>query len=85
MRETVRAYCWYSGEIGISPRVPKGALTIIEGPQEKVTEIIHGTARRAYGGKTYLVPGIPEAKGPNETLDALFKYRDWILPRLDRA
>jgi len=42
---------------------------------------IQATCRTSYDGKTWLIPGIPEAATAEEALDALHKYQDWIEKR----
>ena len=78
----IHAYCFQSGEIGFGPRVPAGALPIVDGPDADVHRVIHGSARLAYDNETWLVPGIPEGEG-DERLDALFAFRDRVFRSLD--
>ena len=56
-----RAHVYRKGEIGFLAahrRLPKGALPLPDVPRA----LIEARARRAYDGKTLLVPGVPEAR-----------------------
>lgn len=74
----MRAYCWASGRIEFSARVPEGALPIARGPKKKLHDFIETMSRHAYDGETLLVPGIPEAPDEGVALDALHAWLDWI-------
>jgi hypothetical protein len=74
----MKAYCYRSGLIRIGKRLPKGAIQILEGSDEHVRAVIQATARLAYDGITWLVPGIPEAPSEREARRALDLYLDWI-------
>lgn len=89
------AYCGADGAITVEgfdadleDPIPEGMLTIATASSAEVLEAaLAGTARRAYpkprhGGETvYLVPGIPEAEGQRQAMDALLAYT----PRLQAA
>lgn len=77
-RERLIAYCWANGVIEFGDALPEGALKITEGTPFKVRELIEGTARLAYDGKTWLAPGVPEAPDQREACTALIKYCEWI-------
>ncbi len=84
-QKDVVAYCWQSGQIGIGPTIPKGALPIVWGSRRRVEKIISGTARLSRtDNETYLVPGIPEAPDGNAKLKALETYVEWIEKRKAR-
>lgn len=68
------ASCRADGVILIGPSIPPGALPIVDGCDADVHRVIAGTARLAYDGETWLVPGIPESEG-DDRLDALIAYR----------
>ena len=76
------AYCYRSGQIMFGRSVPEGAIKVAQGPAKKLRKMIAGVARRAYDGKTLLVPGIPEAKTENQAEAALRRFLDWIAPRV---
>lgn len=79
----ITAYCHAGGAIRFTslkrPLVPIGALPILGGEPKKLRALVVATARHAYDGKTLLVPGIPEADNQSAKLDALFRYRDWLM------
>ena len=72
------AFCWATGVISFGEIVPEGAIFIAFGPLKKVRALIWGTARLAYDGHTFLVPGIPEADDQIEARNALSAYLKWI-------
>lgn len=72
------AFCYASGQIGFARDLPEGALPIIKGKAKDVRDKIEGNARLAYDGKTWLVPGIPEAADDIAALDALERFIKWI-------
>lgn len=65
-----KAICWASGMIEIASECPLGALVLASAPEEILAEAIQGSARLAYDGKTWLIPGVPEAAGRNLAVDA---------------
>ncbi len=69
------AYCWANGEIEFGSRVPEGAIGFLRGPEEALVNAVQVAARHAYDGKSYLVPGVPEA-GSNQkrACDALISW-----------
>lgn len=72
----LKAFCWRSGLLQLAREVPEGALELAEAPDQIMTDAVHGTARLAYDGATWLVPGVPEAKDDsNVALDAVFDYQ----------
>lgn len=76
-------YCWRTGEIDTAPKPMVGGLLYLgAGDPERVSEVIAGTARRAYDGQTWLVPGIPEADTDDAALAAAQRYRSILLERL---
>jgi hypothetical protein len=88
---TVRAYCYASGLIGFGSKIPKGALVIARGPEKDLRDFIEAKARHGYrtklvngrptkirGSDTLLVPGVPEATGQHEGLNALHGWMKWI-------
>lgn len=68
------AYCWPSGIIEFGDTVPYSALAIVSGPSHWIRVIIQRTAVLAMDGKTFLVPGIPEAMDAASGLAALEVY-----------
>lgn len=74
----MRAYCFASGQIDFSTRIPEGALPIAEGPDKPLRDFISGVARHAYDGETLLVPGVPEAEDQLKAVEALQAFVAWI-------
>ena len=81
----MHAYCYASGEIGFGPIVPRGAVCIATGSEEKLREEICAVSRHAYDGETLLVPGLPEAPNQMAAADALERFLDWIRPGFNKA
>lgn len=75
---TLFACCDRRGVIEFHRQVPDGLLELASGRPSQVYRLINATARHAYDGKTLLVPGIPEAEGDDEALNAAVAFRDWI-------
>lgn len=75
---TIRAYCWANGVIEFGATVPEGTLEICRGPAKAVRAKISVAARLAYDNVTLLVPGVPEADTPNQAVDALIGWIDWL-------
>ena len=72
-------YCWRSGLIGHGKSVPEGALAIdVVSGRAQLSRLLT-TARLAYDGRSYLVPGVPEAVDDNAALDALVAWREWAV------
>ena len=71
---TIIAQCRQDGVIFFHKRLHHGALMIIKGKRKRVKRIVSAKARRAYDGKTLLVPGIPEATDSNFRLIALIDF-----------
>lgn len=61
---TATAYCYRTGRIRIGARCPDGALPLAYGPERRLRRAVTARARLGYDGKSWLVPGVPEA--PNE-------------------
>jgi hypothetical protein len=80
--KTTTAYCYRNGAIRFRCRPGKGSLTIATGEAKRLRELIGGSARHAYDGKTLLVPGIPEAENDTQACDALIAYSRQIRARL---
>lgn len=69
------AYCYRSGQIGFARgRAPDGSIAIASAPARVLRDAVAGSARLAYDGKTWLVPGVPEAVSTDEALRALSHY-----------
>lgn len=78
------AYCGADGVIHFGPVVPAGALSFAEGIESDLHRAIFGSARLAYDGETWLVPGVPEAVDQNEGIAALIRHRDCLRASLAR-
>lgn len=80
------AFCDASGVIGfaqargVRPRIPKGMLAIGYGNKSAMSAL-RACSRLAYDGKTYLVPGVPEAPDQLSGVDALMKFQEWLVSR----
>lgn len=77
--DQVTAFAWATGQIEITKgRVPSGAIWIVRGKRSTVIDELAVSARHAYGNKrAFLVPGVPEADGDDEGVDALIKWIGW--------
>lgn len=77
----ISVYCYKSGEIGLAEcrPAPEGTVVIFrsERPLLEVFDQVAITARLAYDGETYLVPGVPEAESQPAAFDALIKWARW--------
>lgn len=81
----MHAYCFASGHIEFSTRIPEGALPIANGPERELRDFISPLARHAYDNETLLVPGVPEAEDQEAKLDALKKFVRWISEKAPRG
>jgi hypothetical protein len=81
----ITAFCDRKGRIEFARgrSIPAGMMSIACGKSADVRKLISGTARLAYDNKTYLVPGIPEAKDDTAAYDALVGYCNWLRKRKD--
>jgi hypothetical protein len=77
--EPVYAYCWASGLIDFGKVVPEGAIRFAMGIDKELQEHVAALAREGMGASKgkLLVPGIPEAKSPNDAVDALIAWVGW--------
>ncbi len=74
----VRAHAWASGLIEFradTQPCPEGALPLPDVPRG----VIEVRARRAYDGRSLLVPGVPEATSPADALEALERFSGFLL------
>lgn len=85
------AYCWRTGEVYFAPVLPEGALMIasckegLEAPDDFEYRV-RGACRRAYDGRTLLVPGVPEAGDDDQVaLAAVYRFREAVTGRLPRS
>lgn len=75
------AHCYRSGEIELSRKaLLPGCICIGRGPKADLEAKLAGRARLAYDGKTWLVPGIPEADTDHQAEAAL----DTFIARMAR-
>lgn len=75
--ETIRAYCWASGQIEFGLKVPDGAICFASGQADILRAAVEPAARLSYDNKILLVPGIPEAPEQAAAGDALARWLDW--------
>lgn len=79
-------YCSRDGVIGIGRRAPRGSLPLVSAPGRHLRRVVEAVVRRAYDGKTLLVPGIPEAATDLAALEAARSFERQVTRRLaDRA
>ena len=79
------AYCYRSGEIGFvlkGERVPDGAKTLAMGPSAALRQAIDVVARHGYSPGVLLVPGLPEAYGDLEAVEATVWFIEQVEKRL---
>ena len=81
MRYRMKAFAWANGVIGIDEDAPEGSLVFAEGTEGDLHRAVADTARLAYDGKTWLVPGVPESEG-DAAVDALLAYQREVERRL---
>jgi hypothetical protein len=81
----MKAYCWRTGKIELGRYTPRGAIEIADVPGRELRRQISATARHAYDGETLLVPGVPEAKDDLAALEAVRRFRRWLLKCLEAA
>ena len=78
MRDAMpHAHVWASGLIEFRADVdvcPDGALPLPDVPRD----VIEVRARRAYDGRTLLVPGVPEAQSPADAFEALERFCEFL-------
>lgn len=80
------AYCDASGVVGFAaargkkPAAPAGTIVFASGDKATI-EALRATLRLAHDGKTFLVPGVPEATDQKAGIAALNKYCDWLRQR----
>ncbi|WP_439596486.1 hypothetical protein [Falsiroseomonas sp.] len=86
-RNTLAAACWQSGEIDVvaAKEVPQGTIVLAKGEQAHLEAAIQGSARLSYDGKTWLVPGVPEADDGDAALNAALLYRNRLGNSLRRV
>jgi hypothetical protein len=68
------AYCLRTGAIEVADKCPETGLYLARGCAGALRTGIEGTARLAYDGATWLVPGIPEAEDGFAAIDAALAY-----------
>lgn len=78
------AWCWASGLIEIGDAMPdgkgnadgSGAILIASGPKSELKAVLSALARHGMGAShgKLLVPGVPEANGQREAMDALIAW-----------
>lgn len=68
------AFAYANGVIGFGRKVPAEALPITSAPAARLRKTVGGLARRAYDGKTLLVPGLPEAASWDQRSEALMRF-----------
>lgn len=80
------AHCYRSGEIELSrKRDLPGCISIGQGPKVELEAKLAGRARKAYDGKTWLVPGIPEAETEEAAELAMIDFRNRLKAPLSHS
>ena len=82
MSRKYKAVVWRTGMIEIVTSVPDGAIEIARGGKKQLEECVLPPARLAYDGRTWLVPGIPEADFDDEAMAALKAFQMQVKIRL---
>jgi hypothetical protein len=79
-KNKITAYCFRNGVIKFrAGKEPKGALNLARGTGKRFRDVVTANARLAYDGKTWLVPGIPEAmEDDNAACDAAIRFSERI-------
>jgi hypothetical protein len=81
--KTLTAFCWRSGLLQVAREAPEGALVLATAPDKVMTDAISKTARLAYDGESWLVPGVPEAgEDSDAAVDAVIDYQRHLNKRL---
>jgi len=71
-------YCYRSGLVEFGELLPKGALLIDKGRGKKWRKGVEVKCRLSYDGKTYLVPGVPEAETNKDAYSAYKRFCEWL-------
>lgn len=72
----MKAFAYASGLIVFSGRASvDGTLPIAQGSARELRRVVSELARRAYDGKTLIVPGLPEARNWDERSAALMRFK----------
>lgn len=79
------AFCDRRGVIEIAAYTPAGMFPLGKGKGARLIDAIQGIARLAYDGRTWLVPGIPEAETNEEAVEAAKRFRDRVSDRLKKG
>lgn len=75
-------YCDGGGVLGIGLSVPSGSLPIgMTDGSDACVKKIQAHCRLAYDNVTYLVPGVPEAPDQIKGIEAIIKFRDFLVIR----
>ena len=70
------AYCTKQGVLRFYRKTFYGGVLLSRGEGEEWKNAIKGLCRLAYDNKTYLVPGVPEAKNDKQIDDAIHAFID---------
>lgn len=79
---TIFAYCYRSGEIGLttdSSAIPHQVIVFAVGDGAEIQKIVSARSRHAKDSDVLLVPGVPEASEGDE-LEAFEKWHAWAFP-----
>ncbi|MFA6966098.1 host nuclease inhibitor protein [Bosea sp. (in: a-proteobacteria)] len=76
--------CWRSGEVEVVSRAPAGSVTLMRGPRKRLEKLLSACARHAYDGRTFLVPGVPEADTDQQALDAVERFQRFLIGSMAR-
>jgi hypothetical protein len=70
----MKALAYANGVIVFSRTHNRETLPIAEASAARLRKVVSSLARRAYDGKTLLVPGLPEAANWNQRSEALIRF-----------
>jgi hypothetical protein len=75
------AYCDRNGRITIGRRCPANMAAMAHGSESTLRRAITACGRLAYDGKTWLVPGVPEAESDQEAVEAVTRFAAFLTKR----
>lgn len=90
MTDVIFANVGTDGVIVFEPQADPGMRRLTVGSASardacRFREVVSTLARHAYDGVWLLVPGVPEAKTPDEGIDALIRFRALLEDRMRAA
>lgn len=86
-KQTEKAFCYRSGQIHFGREVPRGAIMLMEVPNQKVRDQIEVLARLSRTDDEIFIPGVPEALNDEMALNEVrhfIKVVKWALTPKDK-